>query len=116
MPRQIINSQNYQQFWESTDQTKGEVNNQPSKTIPGMTLSLRELVERYTMGAQVETFKPEYSEEDFSQFDNMDKLDKLEIASQIRQQINHHRVAHTIVDQQQLDEPDTQPVLDQVVE
>lgn len=42
---------------------KGEFNHQPSLTIPDQTLPLRELIDRFTRGLPVTTFKPVYDED-----------------------------------------------------
>ena len=41
---------------------KGEYNTQPSLTIPDQTMELSQLIERFTRGLPVNTFKPVYDE------------------------------------------------------
>jgi hypothetical protein len=49
---------------------------EPSQTVPDMTLSLQELVERYTRGQSVATFTPVYYGED-EEFDIFSKQEIL---------------------------------------
>lgn len=51
-----------------------EVNTLPSKTVPDMTLSIRDLVDRHKAGLNVKTFSPVYSERNVG----LEKLDKIE--------------------------------------
>jgi len=63
-----------------------EVNNLPSKTVPGMTMSLEELLRRYVRGENVQTFQPVYAgEEDIPDFLNMSEMDKLDMARDLKQ-------------------------------
>lgn len=41
---------------------KGEYNNQPSLTIPDQTMDLSHLIDRFTRGLPITTFKPVYDE------------------------------------------------------
>lgn len=72
----------------------GEINDLPSKTIPGMTLSLEELVKRYVRGDSVQTFMPSYTD-DPDMPDNIDRLDEIErldMARQLKAGIEDYRV------------------------
>ena len=53
---------------------------EPSQTVPDMTLSLQELVERYTRGQSVATFTPVYygEDEEFADVSRMDPIERIE--------------------------------------
>jgi hypothetical protein len=77
----------------------GEIHTKPSETIPGMTLGLRELVDRYTIKdlregkTGVAMFTPTYSH-DLDIPDNLERLDvqdKLEMAREIRGTISDYQ-------------------------
>jgi hypothetical protein len=62
---------------------------EPSQTVPDMTLSLQELVERYTRGQSVATFTPVYygEDEEFADVSRMDPIERIEYARFIREKI-----------------------------
>jgi hypothetical protein len=62
---------------------------EPSQTVPDMTLSLQELVERYTRGQSVATFTPVYygEDEEFADVSRMDPIERIEYARYIREKI-----------------------------
>ncbi len=62
---------------------------EPSQTVPDMTLSLQELVQRYTRGQSVATFTPVYygEDEEFADVSRMDPMERLEYARFIREKI-----------------------------
>lgn len=68
---------------------------EPSQTVPDMTLSLQELVSRYTRGQSVATFTPVYygEEEEFADVSRMDPLERLEYARYIREKIADTRTS-----------------------
>lgn len=72
-----------------------EVNTLPSETQPNMTLSLRQILERYTRGGEVATFSPVYQDHD--EFDEnpdimkMDAMEKLQYAQQLKQSIQNYQ-------------------------
>lgn len=68
---------------------------EPSQTVPDMTLSLQELVARYTRGQSVATFTPVYygEEEEFADVSRMDPLERLEYARFIREKIADTRTS-----------------------
>nr|QJB19923.1 MAG: hypothetical protein [Microvirus sp.] len=71
---------------------KGEINIKPSKTVPGQTLPLKVLVERYVRGQHVEVFNAEYVEdENLDGLERMDAVERLEFAQQLKQGINRGR-------------------------
>lgn len=70
---------------------EGEINNEPSLTVPNMTMSLEEILTRYTRGGEIATLTPVYQEHD--EFDEspdlqkMDAVEKLQYAKDIRDSI-----------------------------
>jgi len=69
-------------------------NTLPSLTVPGMTLSLRDLVQRYTRGESVPTFTPQFHGDDelISQdLERMDVQDKLMLSKQLGNAIQTER-------------------------
>lgn len=64
----------------------GEINNQPSMTVPDMSLSIRQLMDRYARGLPISMKKGEYDEYDPEDefysvdFSNMDLAEKEEVA------------------------------------
>jgi len=81
----------------------------PSQTVPDMTLSLQELVQRYTRGQSVATFTPVYygEDEEFADVSRMDPMERIEYARYIRQKIGEHRT--TLAEQQRADEGGRKP-------
>jgi len=66
----------------------------PSQTVPGMTLSLRELVNRYVRGESVPVFTPQYNADDDiipHDLERMDVQDKLMFAKDLRHAIQTER-------------------------
>lgn len=54
----------------------GEVNELPSLTVPDMTMSLAEILRRYTRGGEVATFQPVYQDgDDFDDSPDVSKMD-----------------------------------------
>ncbi len=74
-----------------------------------MTLSLQELVEKYTRGQSVATFTPVYygEDEEFADVSRMDPIERIEYARYIREQIASHRT--TLAEQQRADEGGREP-------
>lgn len=70
--------------------SRGEENNSPSLTVPSMTLGLRELIERYSSGGAVTMLKPVYTG-NFPEIDKMDAIQKMELANELRTQIQKHQ-------------------------
>ncbi len=60
-----------------------------------MTLSLQELVQRYTRGQSVATFTPVYygEDEEFADVSRMDPMERIEYARYIREKIGEHRTS-----------------------
>ena len=64
-----------------------------SKTIPDETLSLQELLEKHTRGQYVAQLTPEFfGEEEWPDFEKMDKVDRQEYARQLRISVNDLRL------------------------
>jgi hypothetical protein len=82
---------------------------EPSQTVPDMTLSLQELVQRYTRGQSVATFTPVYygEDEEFADVSRMDPIERIEYARYIRQQISTAR--HSLAEHQAADEGGAEP-------
>lgn len=100
MKRKWIN-----QFSYDSEKSHKETPKGVSKTIPEMTLSLRELLERYTRGQNIEIFHPTYLGEDdempdMSVIGRMTPQERLDLAREIREKIEDYR---TSVPQGQLD-------------
>lgn len=69
-------------------------NTLPSLTVPGMTMSMRELVLRYTRGESVPTFTPQYNAENDIIPENLERLDqqdKLMLSKQLGDAIQTER-------------------------
>jgi hypothetical protein len=83
---------NYQ---EKLEEQEVKSSMEPSQTVPDMTLSLQELVERYTRGQSVATFTPVYygEDEEFADVSRMDPLERIEYARFIREKIAETRTS-----------------------
>lgn len=78
------------------EMTFGETFTGPSLTVPDQSLSLKDLLERYVMGQNVETFKGVYNgdQDDIPEnIDRMDHLEKLDLARQVRGKIAETQAA-----------------------
>lgn len=87
--KRFYNSFDYHE--EMVYMTKGEVNNEPSKTVPEMTMSLDEILRRYTRGGEIATLTPSYQDhDDFDDGPDISKMDapeKLQYALDIKSAI-----------------------------
>jgi len=73
-------------------QSTGETNTLPSMTVPGQTLPLRTLVERYRRGADVAVFDGQYTEdESVTQVAKLDKVERADLALQVKDSIRSQR-------------------------
>lgn len=54
----------------------------PGLTVPGQTLSLRSVLDRYRRGQSVQTFSPVYNPEMPVGYENLTKIEKIEMARQ----------------------------------
>jgi hypothetical protein len=80
----VKNSLNY----EYTEE-QGEVSYLPSMTIPDQTMSIRNIVDRYTRGLPVTGFTPVYEGEDFYMPDprTLDLVERQELADQVKEEV-----------------------------
>jgi|GEM_PF-6843026 len=76
-------------YQEKLEEQEEKSSMEPSQTVPDMTLSLQELVERYTRGQSVATFTPVYygEDEEFADVSRMDPIERIEYARYIREKI-----------------------------
>lgn len=80
--RMLINWMSYEQYGHRI----GEPNGRPSKTVPGMTLSIKELVKRYIRGEAVEVFEAQYDgDSDLPDITRMTEQDRLDLARKLKQ-------------------------------
>lgn len=79
--------------WQSAKNFRGEVNNLPSLTVPDMTMTLEQLLQRYTRGEQVATFTPVFNGDDdfLPDVDRMTTMDKIDLLNDLKVGINHLR-------------------------
>jgi hypothetical protein len=94
---------------------------EPSQTVPDMTLSLQELVERYTRGQSVATFTPVYygEDEEFADVSRMDPIERIEYARFIREKIAETRTSlaeHTRAEGREPQTSDSQNFVEEKVE
>lgn len=86
--RSIVNWGNYK----THSNRVGERNTLPSLTVPGQTLSLQQLLDRYVRGDQVAVFNPVYTEDPmFDGLEQMDEMDRRDLALGIREGIDEYR-------------------------
>ena len=80
----VKNSLNYDYTEE-----KGEINTLSSMTIPDQTMSIRNIVDRYTRGLPVTGFTPVYDGEDFYMPDpkTLDLVERAEMLENIKQEV-----------------------------
>lgn len=71
----------------------GEINDEPSLTVPGMTLSLEELLRRHVRGEHVSVFTPVFSEDPGipDGLERMDEMDRLDMSRALKQGIESER-------------------------
>lgn len=81
----------------------------PSMTVPGMTLSVQELLKRFVRGETVTTFDPIYTDEDIpDNLEHMTEIERLEMATNIRAAIEDYRSTPPSKPKQKPD-PEPQP-------
>lgn len=70
-----------------------EVFTKPSQTVPGMVMSLSEMLARYVRGEQVTVFTPVYAGNDelMPDVERMDAMDRLDLARSLRSSIDVER-------------------------
>jgi hypothetical protein len=73
---------NYEEF-------KGEINNEPSQTIPDETYSIREILQRFSRGLTTTTKTGFYDEEDYHpDITKMDLVDREEYIENVKIQLH----------------------------
>lgn len=90
----FVNHFNYNLDSELMNPREEAVSSIPSQTVPGMTLSLRDLVERYTRGLDVQMFQPVYDGDDDFMPPNLDKMteiERIDLSRDIGEAIFEHR-------------------------
>lgn len=74
-----------------TSPSTGEQNDDPGLTIPGMDIDIDQAVKRMQSGLEVRTYVPQWDEdlgiELPDDFENWDRLDRLQWAAEVREQI-----------------------------
>lgn len=91
MKNRIVTHHTFQ--FEGWSNPVGEFNDSPSKTVPGQSLSLKELIARYVRGENVKVFTPVFTDSDSipDQLEYLDPLERLELASDIGNAIAQHQ-------------------------
>lgn len=80
----FVNQSNFPKFMHLV----GETNTKPSLTVPGMTMSLDELLKRYVRGDSVNIFTPTYlGEDDLPNIERMDAMDRLDLAHSLQSEL-----------------------------
>lgn len=60
----------------------------PSKTIPGQTMSLQEILRRYVRGEQIKQFTPQYAgDDDIPNVERMNEMDRLDMARAMKEEL-----------------------------
>ena len=85
----------------------GEENTAPSKTVPGMTLSLQELLKKYVRGENVTTFEPVFdSDSDLPDVSKLDALERLDMARNLREFVSDEQAKRSSAVQKSLEKAD----------
>lgn len=80
----IVNNYRYNH----EDPTHFETPSGDSMTVPNMTMSPSEILERFTRGQQVATFTPVYrGEDEYPNIEAMDPMERLDYARSIKEQL-----------------------------
>lgn len=99
----LVNWQNYA----TESNRQAEINRLPSKTVPGMTLSLQDLLTRYVRGENVATFTPIYAGDDPDfpiHLERMDEMERTDLARNLGGAIEQERDRLTRKQQKRLEE------------
>ena len=79
--------------------SSGERNSLPSVTVPDQTLSLKELVSRYTRGQSVEQFSAVYTDDpDLTGLVGLDAVERVAALRSVKDVIRRARKAESVVD------------------
>jgi len=90
----IINHGNYPEYKASGgSRSMGEIYKKPSKTVPDMALSLKDLLARYVRGEDVATFQPQYTNDPAipDGIENLSSIEKLGLKSEIQDYVEEIR-------------------------
>lgn len=69
--------------WFQNVESAGEFNRYPSLTQPDMTLSMREILERFSRGQGISVRQDHmYEEEDFTELEKLDKFERMDLKKQ----------------------------------
>lgn len=71
----------------------------PSETVPGMTLSIKELLARFVRGDNVTTFDPVYTDDPDipDNLERMDPMERLDYARSLRQGISDAQQRNSVI-------------------
>lgn len=86
----VINQFNYRDYPDSPNR-QPEKTTQPSLTTPDMTMSIKEIVQRFSTGRTLEQFEGIYQEtegydEQLANIGKMDTMERLDAAKQLKEQ------------------------------
>lgn len=95
----VVNWSNFEFEYDVTGQdwkagrNIGEAPTGPGVTVPGMTLSLGDLLKRYVRGGQVTTFTPVYTDDEMipDDLERMDEIERIEAARALAGSIDEFR-------------------------
>lgn len=83
--------------WFNPPDSVGEVNNQPSETVPDQTLSVKEIMVRYARGLPLEGQRvPIWNgeEDDMPDPRTLDLAERQELAEEYREELQHIKKSH----------------------
>lgn len=70
------------------------INDEPSMTEPNQVPKLVEVLKMAAMGKPLQGFEPQYSDADISDFDNLDRVERLQERDRILERISELKEAH----------------------
>lgn len=73
------------------------INDKPSMTEPNQVPKLVEVLKMAAMGKPLTGYDPQYSEEDISEFDNLDKVERLQERQRILEKIDDLKERHHLL-------------------
>lgn len=65
----------------------GEINHDPSMTVPDEALTPQQILQKFVKGQSVPSFKPEYSEDDFPDWNQLDLVEQQEYIEENKKRI-----------------------------
>lgn len=83
---------------------EGEVNNEPSMTIPDQTMSMREILQRFARGLPVDVKVPIYDGEDdyFPDLSKMDLVDRENWINNAKEEIDRIKRENTFIEAEEV--------------